>query len=390
MRFIDLAAQQKRIRDDIETRLKAVLDHGQYIMGPEIAELEARLAIFAGTKHAIACSSGTDALLLSLMAHGIGPGDAVITTPFTFIAPAEAIAFLGAVPVFADIDPVTFNIDPASVASIIDCFAKGAGRGGPFVVPQTILQRKLRLRGIIAVDLFGLPADYSPIMSMAKESGLFVIEDAAQSFGSEYFGRKACSLADCGCTSFFPAKPLGAYGDAGMCFTNDDELAVRMRSLSIHGQGADRYENIRIGINGRLDTMQAAVLLAKLELFPEELELRQQRAGYYRQLLGDASSPVICPTIPEGYFSSWAQYSVLARDGIERSDLQERLKEEGIPTVIYYPKPVHLQRALADLGYREGDLPVSEGCSRRIFSLPMHPYLENEDQEWIAAVLKNN
>ncbi len=387
MRFIDLAAQQQRIRDNIETRLRAVLDHGQYIMGPEVGELEARLAAFSNTKHAIACSSGTDALLLALMAYGIGPGDAVITTPFTFIAPAEAIALLGAIPVFVDIDPITFNIDPASIASIIECFSGNTTtRPGP--VPSKIRQKKPKLRGIIAVDLFGMPANYSPIINMAREAGLFVIEDAAQSFGSEYFGRKACSLADCGCTSFFPAKPLGAYGDAGMCFTDSDELAARIRSLSIHGQGADRYENISVGINGRLDTMQAAVLLAKLELFPEELVLRQEIAGFYNQLLGDNSSPVVCPTIPDGYFSSWAQYSVLSRDGIERSKLQGKLKEEGIPTAIYYPKPLHLQRAFAELGYTQGDFPVSESCAERIFSLPMHPYLKEEDQERIATVLK--
>lgn len=388
MRFIDLAAQQRRIRDKIEARLKAVLDHGQYIMGPEIEELESRLAAFTGTRHAVACSSGTDALLLTLMAHGVGPGDAVITTPFTFIAPAEAISLLGAVPVFADIDPVTFNIDPASIAAVIEALVNNTGRTGP--APRGILERKPKLRGIIAVDLFGLPADYSPIMSMAKDYGLFVIEDAAQSFGSEYLGKKACSLADSGCTSFFPAKPLGAYGDAGMCFTDDDQLAARIRSLSIHGQGVDRYENIRVGINGRLDTMQAAVLLAKLDIFAEELDLRQKMAEVYRDLLEDKSSPVICPSVPRAYFSSWAQYSVLARDGIGRSTLQEKLKEEGIPTAIYYPRPLHLQRAFAELGYREGDFPVSEDCARRIFSLPMHPYLRDEDQERIAAVLKSS
>ena len=387
MQFIDLAAQQQRIRDKVEGRIRAVLDHNKYIMGPEIATLESELASYTGTRHAISCASGTDALLLAFLAYGIGPGDAVITTQFTFIATAEAVALLGAVPVFVDIDPVSFNIDPAQIEAAIEALSQDNPRIYP--IPRGLSARRMRVRGIIGVDLFGLPADYARIERIAKKHGAFLIEDAAQSFGGEYFGRKACSLADMGCTSFFPAKPLGCYGDGGMCFTDDDALAEKLRSLRVHGQGADRYDNVRIGINGRLDTMQAAILLAKFEIFPEELDLRQEKAKTYTRLLTGGGAPVICPEIPEGYLSAWAQYSVLAKDGVERSSLQEKLKHAGIPTAIYYPKPLHLQTAFSDLGYREGDFPVSEDCAKRIFSLPMHPYLETGDQEKTAEVLRH-
>lgn len=386
MDFIDLAAQQKRIRRQIEERLRAVLDHGQYIMGPEIGMFESKLASYTGTKHAISCSSGTDALLMALMAYGVGPGDAVVTTPFTFVATAEAVALLGAVPIFVDIDPVTFNIDPVLLEGTVKSLTGQAGGGGP--VPGDIAKRHLRVRGIIGVDLFGLPADYGRIAAIAKEHGLFVIEDAAQSFGGKYHEKRTCSLADTGCTSFFPAKPLGAYGDAGMCFTNDDSMAETLLSIRIHGQGTDKYENVRLGINGRMDTMQAAVLLAKMELFPEEIELRREKAATYTALLETEESPVICPRVPDGYFSAWAQYSVLTKSGIDRGPIQEKLKGSGIPTAIYYPCPLHLQKAFAQLGYTKGDFPISEDCADRIFSLPMHPYLQTRDQERIADIIK--
>jgi len=386
MDFIDLASQQRRIRDKIEYRLKAVLDHGQYIMGPEIGMLESELASYTGTRHAISCSSGTDALLMALMAYGVGPGDAVITTPFTFVATAEAVALVGAVPVFVDIDPVTFNIDPTLLEATI-LSLKGQPRGG-CPVPEQIAGSHPRIRGIIGVDLFGLPADYARIGAIAGEHGLFVIEDAAQSFGAEYHGKKACGLADFGCTSFFPAKPLGAYGDAGMCFTDDDSTAELLHSIRVHGQGSDKYQNVRLGINGRLDTMQAAVLLAKMELFPEEIELRAQKAATYRTLLDAPDSPVICPHIPDGCSSAWAQYSLLAKDGVDRDVLREKLGQAGIPTAIYYPRPLHLQKAFAELGYGEGDFPASEDRAGRIFSIPMHPYLKTGDQERIADIIK--
>lgn len=385
MHFIDLASQQKRIRDKIEGRIKAVLDHGQYIMGPEIASLECELASYTGSRHAVACSSGTDALLLALMAYGISPGDAVLTTPFTFFATAEVISLLGAIPVFVDIDPMTFNMDPDHIERAIEAVVTSDRRVYP--IPDFPLDRDLPLRGIIAVDLFGLPADYSRIQRIARSHGLLLIEDAAQSFGAEYFEKKACSLGDFGCTSFFPAKPLGGYGDGGMCFTDEDLMAEKLRSILNHGQGADKYTNVRIGINGRLDTLQAAVLLAKFELFAEEFELRQKKAEKYGTLLGTDRSPVVCPKVPDGCRSAWAQYSVLTKAGVERGVLQEKLKEAGVPTAIYYPRPLHLQEAFAGLGYKAGDFPVSEECAKRIFSLPMHPYLRNEDQERIAHIL---
>jgi dTDP-4-amino-4,6-dideoxygalactose transaminase len=385
MQFVDLAAQQNLIRDKIETNIQAVLAHGKYIMGPEIKELEKRLAEFVGVEHGIACSSGTDALLLALMAYDVGPGDAIFTSPFTFIATAEVISLLGATPVFVDIDPKTFNIDPKHLERAIAALEKGAS---DYPLPHTS-DSSLAPKGIIAVDLFGLPADYDAINAIAKKHGLFVIEDAAQSFGAEYKGKKACSLADIACTSFFPAKPLGCYGDGGMCFTGDEDLAQTMRSLSVHGQGNHKYENVRIGINGRLDTLQAAILHAKFDIFPKEIELRQEAATRYSKLLSDLGNGLVTPHVPPDFQSVWAQYSILSKDENHRSGLQSKLKEAGIPTAIYYPKPLHLQTAFQNLGYKAGDFPVSENCSGRIFSLPMHPYLTAEDQEQIAKSLES-
>ena len=383
MQFIDLAAQQNLIRDKIEANIQAVLAHGKYIMGPEIKELEKRLAEFVGVEHGIACSSGTDALLLGLMAYGVGPGDAVFTAPFTFIATAEVISLLGATPVFVDIDPKTFNLDPKHLEKAIVALQKGSSE---YPLPRTS-DSSLTPKGIIAVDLFGLPADYDAINAIAKKQGLFVIEDAAQSFGAEYKGKKACSLADVACTSFFPAKPLGCYGDGGMCFTRDEKLAQTMRSLCVHGQGTHKYENVRIGINGRLDTLQAAILNAKFDVFPKEIELRQKVATRYSKLLSSPSNGLVVPHVAPEYQSVWAQYSILSRDENHRSELQSKLQEAGIPTAIYYPKPLHLQTAFQNLGYKAGDFVVSEDCAGRIFSLPMHPYLSAEDQEKIAKSL---
>jgi dTDP-4-amino-4,6-dideoxygalactose transaminase len=388
MEFIDLAAQQKRIREKIEANIRAVLNHGKYIMGPEIKELEKRLSEYVGVKHSIGCSSGTDALLLGLMAYDIGPGDAIFTTPFTFIATAEVISLLGATPVFVDIDPKTFNISPENLAQVVDVLNSEIDSKHP--LPSPAEHSQLNPRGIITVDLFGLPADYDSISAIAKKHGLFVIEDAAQSFGGVYKGQRACTFGDISCTSFFPAKPLGAYGDGGMCFTDNDELAERLMSLMNHGQGHYKYDNVRIGINGRLDTLQAAVLLAKLDIFPEEVRLRQKVAQRYSRLLRDNSYSIIPPYVPEACTSVWAQYSVLARDEAQRSILQTRLKEHGIPTAIYYPNPLHLQTAFASLGYNKGDFPISEEYATRIFSLPMHPYLVEEEQEMIAKILTSD
>jgi len=390
--FIDLKTQQARIKTQLDENIQKVLAHGNYIMGPEIKELEKKLATYVGVKHAIGCASGTDALLMALMAYGVGPGDAIFTTPFTFIATAEVISLLGATPVFVDIDPITFNIDPAKLAQAIIALNANDPSIHPLphhdVKPKTS-NVKLTPKGVIPVDLFGLPADYDAINAIAREHGLFVIEDAAQSFGAEYKGKNACALADIACTSFFPAKPLGCYGDGGMCFTDDDSRAATLESIRVHGKGSDKYDNIRIGINGRLDTLQAAILLAKFAIFPEEVELRNQAAARYSELIQNsgAASPVT-PYIPADCKSVWAQYSLLAKNEAHRMALMDKLKAAGIPTAIYYPKPLHLQTAFASLGYAPGACPISEDAASRIFSLPMHPYLSEENQMSIAQVLK--
>ena len=384
MQFIDLATQQKRIRKQIEENIMAVLDHGKYIMGPEIAEIEQRLAEYVGVKHAIGCSSGTDALLMTLMAYEVGPGDAIFTTPFTFIATAEVISLLGATPVFVDIDPDTFNISPKGLEQAITALKQN----DPSIHPLPSKSGDpLNPKGIIPVDLFGLPADYDAINAIAKEHGLFVIEDAAQSFGAEYKGRKASSLADIACTSFFPAKPLGCCGDGGMCFTDNDSLADLMNSVKIHGKGTHKYDNARIGINGRLDAFQAAILNAKFDIFPEEVEMRDKVAKQYNQLIKESGSGLITPKTPKGYRSVWAQYSVLAKNEQHRTDVQDKLKKEGVPSAVYYPRPLHMQTAFEILGYHSDDFPVSFNFSTRIFSLPMHPYLQKEDQEKIVRAI---
>ncbi len=365
--FIDLNAQQQRIRTGIEARINAVLDHGRYIMGPEIGELEQQLAEYVGVKHCVSCGSGTDALLMALLADNVGPGDVVFTTPFTFIATAEVISLLGATPVFVDIDPQTYNIDAAGLADAIEKNRSANGSGQP--------------KGIIPVDLFGQPADYGEINEIAKQNGLRVWEDAAQSFGAEYRGSKACSLAEVACTSFFPAKPLGCYGDGGAIFTNDDAIAEKLRSIRVHGKGSHKYDNVRIGVNGRMDTIQAAVLLEKLTIFEEEVRLRDQVAARYTEKL---RGNYVTPLVNADRSSAWAQYSILSDD---RAGDMSRLKEHGVPTAIYYPKPLHLQDAFAGLGYKRGDFPVSEDVAGKIFSLPMHPYLNVAEQDYIIAAL---
>lgn len=381
MQFVDLKSQQNRIADDITDRIQAVLKHDQYILGPEVKMLEDQLAEYTGVGHAIGCSSGTDALLLALMAYDVGPGDAVFTTPFTFIATAEVIQLLGATPVFVDIDPETYNIDPECLKKAIDAFAKDGNSSTP--IPERRHGSTLNPRGIIAVDLFGLPADYDRINKIAKENGLFVIEDAAQSFGAVYRGRKSCSMADISCTSFFPAKPLGCYGDGGMCFTDNSEKADIIHSLLSHGKGSDRYTNIRVGINGRLDTIQAAVLLSKFSIFPEEIELRQKIADKYSELLTALNMDIKVPFIPPEIKSAWAQYSILFKDTNTRASVIENFKDLNIPFAIYYPIPLHLQQAFESLDYKKGDFPFSEAASEKIFSVPMHPYLKPDDQEKI-------
>jgi len=384
--FIDLKAQQERIRPQIEARIKKVLDHGQYIMGPEIKELEEKLAEFTGAKHAITCSSGTDALLMVLMAWGIGPGDAVFTTPFTFIATAEVISLLGATPVFVDIDPKTFNIDPTKLELAIQAIMQN----DPAIYPipnssASGIPYSLTPKIIIPVDLFGLPADYDRIMKIAEEHNLFVLADAAQSFGGKYNGRRVGTLGHATSTSFFPAKPLGCYGDGGAIFTDDDELAEILTSIRVHGKGIDKYDNIRIGLNARMDTIQAAIILPKLEIFSEELEARQQVADSYSRLLSIYDAPFTAPHIPEGYKSAWAQFSVLSEN---RDAIQKEFKDAGIPTAIYYPKPLHLQNAFSCLGYKMGEFPVTESTANKIFSLPMYPYLSGSQIDEIIQVFK--
>jgi len=377
MQFIDLKKQQERIRGKIVSGIEKVLDSGQYIMGAEIKELERKLAEYTGAKNAIGCASGTDALLMALMAYEVGPGDAVFTTPFTFVATAEVISLLGATPVFVDINIDTFNMDPLKLEQSILAVENGGSQEYPLPMGVDGLLPK----GIIPVDLFGQTADYAKINEIAERHGLFVIEDACQSFGAEYEGRKACSLADIACTSFFPAKPLGCYGDGGMVFTDDDELAKKMISIRVHGSGSDKYDNIRLGINGRLDTIQAAILLAKFEIFPEEIELRQTVAERYSRLLKDK---VTVPFVEKGCKSAWAQYSILCEN---RDEMMGKLKSAGVPTAIYYPIPLHLQGAYRYLGYEKGSFPVSEDIAEHIFSIPMHPYLTEEEQENIAGLL---
>jgi UDP-2-acetamido-2-deoxy-ribo-hexuluronate aminotransferase len=359
MQFVDLKAQYRRLKLNIDTRIQTVLDHGQYILGPEVAELEAQLAARTGSKHCISCASGTDALLLAMMALGIGHGDEVITAPFTFFATGEMIALLGAVPVFVDIDPETYNIDPAKIEAAI--------------TPRT--------KAIMPVSLYGQCADFDPINAIAEKHGLAVIEDAAQSFGGTYKGRQSGNLSTIGCTSFFPSKPLGCYGDGGACFTNDDELARRMFELRNHGQDR-RYHHTSIGINGRLDTIQAAILLAKLDVFDDELAARQRAAAEYDALL---KGVVHTPVVRDGYTSPYAQYTIEVED---RDAVEQSLRQAGIPTAVHYPVPLHLQPVFASLGLGEGAFPHSERAGKRVLSLPMHPYLEQKQITQIAQAVR--
>ena len=356
--FIDLAAQQRSIRPSLEKNIHRVLAHGQYIMGPEVKELEDRLGAYAGVKHAIGVASGTDALQIALMALGIGPGDEVITTPFSFIATAEIIALLGAKPVFVDVDPRTYNMDPQGIeAAITD-----------------------RTKAIMPVSLYGQCADFDAINAIALKHGLPVIEDAAQSFGATYKGRKSCSLSTIGCTSFFPSKPLGGYGDGGACFTDDDALAKAMREIRIHGQDR-RYHHPRIGFNGRLDTLQAAILLAKLDVFPEEVEARSRIGARYSELFQAACPGLVTPFIEKWNSCVYAQYTVQVEN---RDAVQKMLNEKGIPTAVHYPIPLHLQPVFAG---EKCSLPISETLAHRVMSLPMHPALDAEAQEKIVACL---
>lgn len=356
MDFIDLKAQYQRLKADIDAGIARVLAHGQYILGPEVAELEEKLAAYVGAKHCISVANGTDALQIAQMAFGIGPGDEVITPGFTYIATAETVAVLGAKPVYVDIDPRTYNLDPAKLEAAI--------------TPRT--------KAIIPVSLYGQCADFDAINAIAAKHGIPVIEDAAQSFGATYKGRKSCNLTTVACTSFFPSKPLGCYGDGGAIFTNDDELAVVLRQIARHGQDR-RYHHIRVGVNSRLDTLQAAVLLPKLAILDEEIVARQQVAARYAELLADA--PVVTPYVESHNNSVYGQYTVRVND---REQVQAQLKTAGVPTAVHYPIPLNKQPAVADAGV---NLPEGDAAAEQVISLPMHPYLAVDDQQRIISVL---
>jgi UDP-2-acetamido-2-deoxy-ribo-hexuluronate aminotransferase len=361
MKFIDLEKQYKLIESNILAGITKVLNHGQYIMGPEIVELESQLANFIGVKHAIVNASGTDALLMSLMALGIAPGDEVITTPFSFFATVEVLALIGIRPVFVDIDPVTYNIDPSKIEAAIN----------------------KKTKAIMPVSLYGQCADMKAINQIAEQYSLPVIEDSAQSFGATHHGQYSSALSTMAATSFFPSKPLGGYGDSGACFTNDDRLNDILREIRLHGQSA-RYKHSRIGINGRMDTLQAAILLEKLKLFPDEIQLRQRVANRYTSLL---EGLVTTPTIQAGNTSVFAQYTIELDN---RDVVQERLQAKGIPTAVHYPIALHQQEALQYLQYATGDFPNSEKAASRVLSLPMHPYLSEEEQIKVVQALKDS
>ncbi len=369
MDFIDLKTQYARIEAPVNARIQAVLKHGQYVLGPEVTELETRLAAFTGARHCISASSGTDTLLIALMALGIGPGDEVITSPFTFIATGEMIALAGATPVFVDVDPRTYNIDPSLIEAAITA----------------------RTKAIMPVSLYGQCADFDAINSVATRHGLPVIEDGAQSFGGTCKGRQSCNLSTIGSTSFFPSKPLGAYGDGGALFTNDDTLAKLMREIRVHGQDR-RYHHPRLGVNGRLDTLQAAVLLAKLDIFADEVAARAKVGARYGELLAqafgtvqDPAKRVVGPYVEPGNTSVYAQFTV---EVDQRDRVEQRMKEQGIPTAVHYPVPLHKQPVFAGLNIASGSLPVSEHAAARVMSLPMHPYLTEELQVRVVQALK--
>lgn len=366
MKFIDLEAQQKRIGPKIEEAIKRVLVHGAFIMGPEIRELEQVLAAYCEVEHAITCSSGTDALLLPLLAWGVGVGDAVIVPSFTFAATAETVALLGATPVFADIEALTFNLDAATLEQAF----------------ESSLLNGLRPVGIIAVDLFGQMSNYDKVQKFATDHGLWLIADAAQSFGAQFNGIRAGKFGDATATSFFPAKPLGCYGDGGAIFTSDDDFASVIRSLRVHGQGKNKYDNVRIGTNARLDTIQAAVLLQKMEIFEDELVKRQFVAKRYSESLADI---VDVPALAEGQTSVWAQYTIKIP---HRDEVAVSLKSLGIPTNVYYPIPLHMQPAYSTFPRSSERLEVSEEVSKTVLSLPMHPYLLESDQRRVIEAIK--
>ena len=362
--FIDVAAQRRRLGPAIDAAFAKVLNHCQFILGPEVRAFEAELAAFCGARHVVTCASGTDALVLALRAMGVGPGDAVLCPSFTFCATAEVAALVGATPVFVDVDAATFNIDANGIAGAV-ATAREAG---------------LRPKAIIPVDLFGLSADYGAIQAAAKAENLLVLDDAAQSFGATCNNRRLGTFGEATATSFFPAKPLGCYGDGGAVMTEDDGFADALRSLRVHGQGSDKYDNVRIGLASRLDTIQAAILIEKLKIFPDEIDARNRIANRYSEGLGDV---VVVPRVPAGYTSVWAQYTIRVVSG-RRDALAAALKAEGVPTAIYYPIPLHRQQAYKHYPVGKGGVAVSDKLAAEVISLPMHAYLDAATQDRIV------
>ena len=366
MQFRDLAKQYQVLKTDIDNAMLSVATGTHYIMGPQVKELEQELAAYTGVKHCLTCANGTDALTLALKAWGIGPGDAVFVPDFTFFASAEVVALEGATPIFVDVDDKTYNLDVTSLERVI---------------AQTLNDGKLTPKVIVAVDLFGLPANYPLIKTVAKKYNLLILEDGAQGFGGSIYGQKACSFGDIATTSFFPAKPLGCYGDGGAVFTNNDDWAQLMNSYRVHGKGTDKYDNVRIGMNSRLDTIQAAILQVKLRAFDKEVECVNEAARHYTELLNDK---VKTPVIPEGFGSSWAQYTIQLPNEQLRNRLQVALNEAGIPSMVYYPKPMHLQSAFNN---HQFNCEVAERLCSTVLSLPIHPYIESSDIEYICSHL---
>ena len=371
MQFRDLGAQYGRLKAEIDRRMAEVIRGSQYILGPEVKELEDKLAAFAGVKHCVACANGTDALQLIMMAWGIGPGDAVFTSDFTFFASAGAVSILGAEPVLVDIDERTFNISPDALEEAIEAVLR---------------EGRLTPRAVIPVDLFGLPADYPRIEEIARRYGLKVLEDGAQGYGGSIHGKRACAFGDAATTSFFPAKPLGCYGDGGAMFTDDDDMDSLLRSLRAQGRSpSDKYDNRLIGMNSRLDTLQAAILLPKLDAFISyELDAADAVARRYTQALEGAA---VTPLVPQGYFSAWAQYTILLPDEAARDGLRKHLAGKGIPSMVYYPRGLHQQTAYAGMRLADSRFPVTSAATRRVLSLPMHPYLKPEDADAVCEAV---
>jgi dTDP-4-amino-4,6-dideoxygalactose transaminase len=368
--FIDVAAQRKRLGKAIDEAIARVLDHCQFINGPEVTQFEAELASYSGAKHVVACASGTDALLMVLMAKGIGRGDAVLCPSFTFCATGEVVVLTGATPVFVDVDESTFNMDIGSLKRGI----------------MTARNHGLKPRVVIPVDLFGQSADHDAIAAVAEAEGLFVLDDAAQGFGASYRGRKIGTLGHATATSFFPAKPLGCFGDGGAIFTDDSELAETLKSIRVHGQGSEKYDNVRIGLTARLDTMQAAILIEKLKIFDDEILARNKAAERYARGLGNV---VTVPRLAPGCTSVWAQYTIRLPKGLDRDGFAGALKAQGVPTAIYYPKSMHQQTAYRQFPVADGGLPVSERLSDEVISLPMHAYLDEATQDRVIAAVRD-